>query len=196
MLKRILDFLFAIFFLLLLSPVFIVIGILIKLDSAGSIFFRQKRVGLNGKDFYIYKFRSMKNAIGPQVTSAGDQRITKIGKTIRKFKLDEIPQLINIIKGDMSFVGPRPEVREFVEMFEGDFQEILKVRPGITDWASMQFIDEELILANSANPKKTYIENVLPQKIELQKKYARTRTLKEDFYLGFATVAKIFKDKN
>ncbi len=194
--KRAIDFFLALIGLIVLSPLFILIAILIKKEDGGSIFFRQTRVGQNGKLFKIYKFRTMvENAekLGALVTKEGDPRITKIGKILRKYKLDEIPQLINVIKGEMSLVGPRPEVPKYVKYFEKDYQEILKVKPGITDFASLEYIDEEKLLKNAENPEKIYIEEILPKKIKYYKKYLKEIGLLTDVKLIFKTIFKVFR---
>jgi len=194
--KRIIDFILALAGLILLFPIFIIIAILIKLEDRGSIFFRQSRVGQKGKLFKIYKFRTMvENAenLGAQVTKGDDPRITKIGKKLRKYKLDELPQLINVLKGDMSLVGPRPEVPKYVKVYEKEYEEILKVKPGITDYAALEFIDEEEILKGVKNPEKTYLEEVLPKKIKYYKTYLQDISFVTDLKLIVRTILRIFK---
>ena len=174
MAKRLFDIFFSSIGLIILSPLFLIVAVLIKLDSKGPVFFRQERVGRYFKEFRIYKFRTMSNDVskkGPQITVGGDTRVTKVGKVLRKYKIDELPQLINVLKGDMSFVGPRPEVRKYVEMFKSDYAKLLKVRPGITDPASIQFSAEENVLASSNNWERDYIIKVLPEKIRLSSQY-------------------------
>jgi len=187
-LKRLFDIFFSFIGLVLCLPIFIVIPILIKVDSKGPVFFGQMRIGRDFNHFRLYKFRTMaedasKN--GPYVTAGDDPRITKIGKFLRRTKIDELPQLWNVLKGDMSFVGPRPLVEEQVLCFQKDYKEIFKIRPGITDYATIAFRNEEEILrkCNSNDVERIYIEQILPQKIELCKKY-----LKE---MGFLTDIKI-----
>lgn len=187
------DVLVSLLLLTILSPVLIAIAIIVIVDSGRPVLFRQIRCGMNHSRFTIYKFRSMRQGDGLAVTSANDSRITKVGRFLRKFKLDELPQLINVLKGDMSIVGPRPEVPEFVALFSKDFDEILRVRPGLTDWASLQFIDEERILERFSNPRDGYIKEVLPQKIRLQKKYAETHGLAEDLKIVLLTAAHLLK---
>ena len=153
-------------------------------------------MGKNGSLFRIYKFRSMvvnAEKIGGSSTAADDPRITKIGKFVRKYKLDELPQLINVLKGEMSFVGPRPEVQHYVNMFTKEEKAILTVRPGITDWASLWNSDEGAILAGSADPEKTYMEEIRPEKIRLQLKYVRERSFLTDINIILQTVLKIIK---
>ena len=164
-LKRIFDIFFSIFGLILFSPIFLIIGVLIKLDSPGEIFFRQIRITKDEKEFKIYKFRTMKKDTegNKQITVGEDSRITKLGNILRKTKLDELPQLINIIKGEMSFVGPRPEVPKYVALYTDEQKEVLKVRAGITDYASIYFSDESEILGEQEDPERYYIEKILPR---------------------------------
>jgi len=174
MLKRAFDFLSSLIGLILVSPVLVTIAILIKREDRGSVFYRGVRVGRFGKPFRIFKFRTMvlnAEKLGGPSTADDDPRITKTGKFIRKFKLDEFPQLINVLKGEMSIVGPRPEVQMYVDMFTEEEKAILSVRPGITDWASIWNPDEGAILAGSSDPEKTYMEKIRPEKIRLQLKY-------------------------
>jgi lipopolysaccharide/colanic/teichoic acid biosynthesis glycosyltransferase len=197
MLKRIFDLIFSLFGLILLLPLFTVIAILIKLDSPGPVFYRGVRVGKDGKLFKIYKFRSMvadaEEKGGPS-TSKTDSRVTKIGKLIRRCKLDEFSQLINVLKGEMSMVGPRPEVRFYVDiMSEEERKTILSVRPGITDWASIWNSHEEDILKDSLHPEKIYQERIRPEKIRLQMKYVSERTFLTDLKIIFDTVLKLYK---
>ncbi len=194
--KRIFDFISSFIGLILLSPLFVIVALLIKAEDKGSVFFRQERVGQNGKTFKIYKFRTMvENAekLGAQVTKEDDPRITKIGRILRKYKIDELPQLINVIKGDMSLVGPRPEVKKYVEIFKEDYKEILKVKPGITDYASLEYKDENKLLKGSKNPEKIYIEKILPEKIKYYKRYIKDISFITDIKLIFKTIWGIFK---
>lgn len=195
MLKRLFDVLFSLAGLLIFSPLILALAAAIKLNSKGPVFYRGLRVGKAGKQFKIFKFRTMvpeaENLGGPS-TADGDPRITKIGKRIRKRKLDEIPQLMNVLKGDMSFVGPRPEVQEYVDMYTLEEKVILSVRPGITDWASLWNPDEGAVLAGSKDPEKTYLEEIRPEKIRLQLKYVRERTLLKDFGIILRTL-RVFK---
>ena len=173
----------------------IIIAILIKLDSKGSIFFKQVRVTKNGREFKIFKYRTMK--IGSdkfsQITVGKDSRITKVGDFLRKYKLDEIPQLINVLIGDMSLVGPRPEVPKYVALYTEEQREILKVRAGITDYASIEFSNENDILANETDPEKAYIEKIMPRKIELNKKYLSEISVMTDIKIILLTIKKILK---
>ncbi len=194
--KRIFDILISFTGLILLSPILLLVGICIKLDSKGPVFFKQKRVGKNKDVFEIYKFRTMvTNAekIGKQITVGNDKRITNIGILIRKYKLDELPQLINVLIGEMSLVGPRPEVPIYVELYDEYQAQILLVRPGITDYASIEFRNENDILAKSINPEEVYIEKIMPMKIELNMKYIRNISLPEDIKLVVNTVISILK---
>lgn len=192
--KRIFDLVFAFFGFLVLSPILIVVAILIKLDSEGPVFFRQERIGRGFKPFYIYKFRTMvkdEQERGGIITSGEDARITRIGRILRNAKIDELPQIINVLKGEMSFVGPRPEVRQYVEMFRQDYAEILKVRPGITDLASLKYRNEALILGEAKDSNETYVRLVLPDKICLAKEYLRCSSLSFDLTLIFKTLFRL-----
>lgn len=166
------------------------------LERAGPVFFIQKRVGRNFKTFNLYKFRTMA-VDAPQkglfVTARNDSRITRVGRFLRKTKMDEIPQLINVLKGDMSLVGPRPEILKYVLMFKNDFKEILKIKPGITDYAAVEFRDEENILKKYKDTEDGYIKEVLPVKIKLYKRYLRDKSFITDMKLIFLTLWKIIK---
>ncbi|WP_221928598.1 sugar transferase [Balnearium lithotrophicum] len=194
--KRLMDFTLSLIGLIFLFPFFTVIALLIKLEDGGSIFFRQERVGQNWKPFKIFKFRTMvENAekLGALVTKGNDPRVTRIGKFLRKYKLDEFPQLINVLKGDMSLVGPRPEVYKYAEKYKDDYDQILKVKPGITDYAALEYIDEEKILENADNTEKVYIERVLPEKIEYYKKYLKNIGFFTDLKLILRTLLRIIR---
>jgi lipopolysaccharide/colanic/teichoic acid biosynthesis glycosyltransferase len=191
MIKRLFDIVFSFTGLIILSPVYIIIGIILKLDSKGPIFYRGVRVGLNRKHFKIFKFRTMvvnAEQIGGSSTADDDPRITKIGKFLRKYKLDELPQLINVLKGDMSFVGPRPEVPFYVNMFTEEEKAILTVKPGMTDYASIWDSDEGALLAGSPDPEKTYMEKIRPQKIKLQLEYVKKHSFWIDLKIIFKTL--------
>ncbi|RMH61538.1 MAG: sugar transferase [Zetaproteobacteria bacterium] len=195
--KRLFDLLFTIPGLILVFPLFLFIALWIKLDSPGPIFFRQERVGFGGRPFMILKFRTMvmnAESIGPKVTSDGDPRITRSGRWLRKYKLDELPQLINVLKGEMSLVGPRPEVPEYVAHYPADVREqVLSVPPGITDFAAIEFRDENTMLEHAADPQRTYLERILPIKLKLYLKYVRERSLWTDFVLILRTMAKVVR---
>jgi len=194
--KRVFDILMATIGLILLSPLFLLVAVLIKLDSAGPIFFRQERIGKRFRPFLIYKFRTMvENAaqIGTEITYGNDPRITRMGRLLRKTKIDELPQILNVLKGEMSLVGPRPEIRQYVELFQKDYEEILKVRPGISDMASVKYSDEASLLGNARNPGEEYISRVLPDKIRLAKEYIKNSSLVFDLRLIFKTLLKLFE---
>lgn len=194
--KRAFDFTLSLTGLVVLIPVFLIISILIKKEDGGSIFFIQRRVGQNGKLFKIYKFRTMienSEKLGAQVTKKDDPRITKVGKFLRKYKLDELPQLLNVLKGNMNLVGPRPEVPRYVEFYQKEYKEILKVKPGVTDYAALEFIDEEIILKGSKNPEETYLLEVLPKKIEYYKRYINNINFITDLKLIIKTIIRVFR---
>lgn len=188
------DILFAGIGLIVLSPLLAVLYLLVCIESPGGGFYRQKRVGKNGKDFWLYKFRSMRKGADKKglITVGGhDSRITHTGYFIRKYKLDELPQLFNVLRGDMSLVGPRPEVRKYVDMYTSEQRKVLSIRPGITDYASIEYADENVILGQSANPDKTYIEQIMPDKIRLNMKYIANHSIGEYFKIIFLTFKKI-----
>lgn len=191
--KRAFDFIFSFIGLILLSPIFLIISLLIALSSKRGVFYKQTRVGKDNIDFKVYKFRSMiVNADKKGLLSIGkdgrDPRVTKIGYILRKYKLDELPQLINVLKGDMSLVGPRPEVRKYVDLYDDNQKEILKVKPGITDIASITFRNENDLLSQNPNPEDYYIQEIMPKKISLSLEYVKTRTLIKDIKLIFKTI--------
>jgi lipopolysaccharide/colanic/teichoic acid biosynthesis glycosyltransferase len=196
--KRIFDVATSIIGLIVLLPFFIIIAILIKLNDKGPIFYKQKRIGQNFKPFELLKFRTMivnADKIGPAVTKDGDPRITKIGKFLRKTKLDELPQLWNVIRGDMSIVGPRPEVEKYIQYYENDYKEILKVKPGITDYATIKFRNEEEILSKYDDTESAYIKYVLPEKIKLYKTYIKGISFFTDLKIIFWTLWRIVSKK-
>ena len=193
---RFFDFILSLVGLVVLAPIFIILAIWIKIDSKGPVFYKQVRVGQNGIDFGLFKFRSMvvdadKNGL---ITVGGrDPRITRSGYVIRKYKLDELPQLINVLLGDMSLVGPRPEVRKYVEFYTDEQQKVLSVKPGITDYASIEYMDENEILGKSSDPEKTYIEEIMSEKIKCNMKYIQNKSLVEYFKIIFLTILKIIR---
>jgi lipopolysaccharide/colanic/teichoic acid biosynthesis glycosyltransferase len=194
--KRILDIVFSCIILLLFLPFGLTIALFIVLESKGGVFYLQQRVGRYGKEFWIYKFRTMsKNAdsAGKLTVGMRDPRITTIGYFLRKFKLDEFPQFLNVLKGEMSVVGPRPEVKEYVELYTVEQREILTVRPGITDLASLEYFEENELLGRSSDPQKTYIEEIMPAKILLNKKYSENPSLLHDVKIIWATFRRIFR---
>ena len=188
--KRLFDIIFSFLGLLLLSPLFVVLAVWIKCDSRGPVFYRQVRVGRGNRDFRIFKFRSMRvgSDKGSLVTIGGrDPRVTRSGYYIRKFKLDELPQLINVLIGDMSFVGPRPEVRKYVDMYTTEQLHVLDARPGITDEASIAYRNENELLATAADPERFYIETVMPDKLRINLQYVQNHSLWGDIKLIFKT---------
>ena len=194
--KRAFDAALAGIGLVLLSPALAVIALRIKTGSPGPILYRGKRVGLNGETFDMLKFRTMvvnADRIGGSSTPEDDPRVTPIGKTLRRYKLDELPQLINVLKGDMSFVGPRPQVQWAVDLYTPKEREILKVRPGITDEASLRFANEAEILKGSKDPDKDYIEKIHPEKMRLSLEYVRNRSFPGDLSIIARTAQAIFK---
>ena len=197
MIKRDFDFIVAGMGLIVLAIFLAIIALLIKITSKGPVFFRQERVGLNGKIFRIHKFRTMvvdAESIGPKITIGADSRITKFGRILRKTKLDELPQLIDVLLGNMSLVGPRPEVPEYVAIYPAVAREqVFSVRPGITDWASIQMIDENQLLAASANPKEAYIKEVMPQKLAIALKYVATQSFTQDLKIIWMTLLRLVK---
>ena len=196
MIKRLFDIIFSFFGLILVSPLLLLLAILIKLDSPGPVFYRGKRVGQFGKEFRIFKFRSMvENAeeLGGSSTAADDPRLTKIGKFLKKYQLDELPQLINVLKGEMSLVGPRPEVKMYVDMMTDEERKtILSIKPGMTDLASLWDFHEGEILRGSPDPEKTYQEKIRPTKIKLQLEYVKNRSFLLDLKIILKTVLKVF----
>jgi lipopolysaccharide/colanic/teichoic acid biosynthesis glycosyltransferase/glycosyltransferase involved in cell wall biosynthesis len=196
--KRGLDICGSVCGLLLLAPVFAIVAVLIKMDSPGSVFFRQERIGRGFRAFLIYKFRTMvPNApmIGGTVTTTRDPRITKLGAILRDTKIDELPQLINVLKGEMSLVGPRPEVQEYVDMFRTQYATVLSVRPGMTDLASLKYRHEAEILARAADPEEEYVRHILPDKLRLAEEYVRRSCLGLDLMLIFRTVLKLLPQR-
>ena len=194
--KRTVDLILAALLFILFSPLFLLIALLIKLDGSGPVFFRQKRGGRGGDFFEILKFRTMKPKTsndGKDFDPGDDVRVTGIGKILRKTKLDELPQLINVMKGEMSLVGPRPEVRKYIEIYPERWSRILSVRPGITDPASIVFRNEEEILAEADDPEKEYIEIILPRKLDLYEKYVNNITLTGDLILLVKTVLAVLR---
>jgi lipopolysaccharide/colanic/teichoic acid biosynthesis glycosyltransferase len=193
---RFFDILFSLLGILILSPLLVIIYLLVAMESRGGGFYIQKRVGRNGVDFTLLKFRSMRIGSDKKglITAGGrDPRMTKTGAFIRRFKLDELPQLFNVLKGDMSLVGPRPELRYFVNLYTPEQREVLSVRPGITDYASIEYVNENFILGSALNPEKVYVEEILPDKIRLNMRYIQNYGMKEYFRLIFLTLWHIMK---
>lgn len=194
--KRFLDILSSFVVLLVLLPVWLVIALLIVTESKGGVFYKQVRVGKDNRDFFLYKFRTMRvgsDQKGLLTVGERDNRITRVGYFLRKYKIDEFPQLLNVIKGDMSIVGPRPEVRKYVELYTPEQMKVLSVRPGLTDLASIKYVHENEVLAASDNPEKTYIDEVMPAKLDLNLQYIANQSLMGDIRLIFNTFLAILK---
>ena len=193
---RLIDLVVSFCGLLFLCPLFIIIALWIVIDDPGPVFYRQQRVGLNGKDFGLSKFRSMRTGADKMsliTIGERDPRVTRAGYYIRKYKLDELPQLINVLIGDMSLVGPRPEVRKYVDLSTPEPRKVLSVKPGITDYASIEYIDENALLAKSNDPDKTYVEEIMPAKIALNMRYINHQTVGEYIKIIVLTFVKIIR---
>ena len=187
---RVFDIVFSGIGLILLSPLFLIVYILIRLESKGGGFYSQERIGKDGVPFKLYKFRSMRTGAdkGSLITVGGhDPRITKMGYFIRKYKIDELPQLWNVFIGDMSLVGPRPEVERYTRLYTEEQKKVLSVRPGITDWASIEYVDENVILGKAEDPDKAYIEQIMPDKIRYNMKWIENQGVMEYFKIIFST---------
>jgi lipopolysaccharide/colanic/teichoic acid biosynthesis glycosyltransferase len=196
MLKRFFDILFSAIGIILLGPLMAILAMAIKKSSSGPVLYRGIRVGRGGKLFRMLKFRTMvvnAEALGGSCTGDDDPRITSIGRRLRKYKLDELPQLLNVLRGEMSFVGPRPEVKQYVAMFSEEEKQILNVRPGVTDLATLWDSDEGALLAGSSDPERIYLETIRPEKMRLQLEYVRKRTLLLDFRIVCSTVALVLR---
>lgn len=188
--KRFFDILFSAWGLLMLAPMFLILCLIIKAEGKGGCFYVQERIGKDGKPFGLYKFRTMRTGAeseGLLTVGEHDTRITRIGYFLRKYKIDELPQLLNVLKGDMSLVGPRPEVRKYVELYTEAQRKVLSVRPGITDYASIEYVNENELLSQAEDPDRVYIEKIMPDKIKLNMKYLENYTLKEYFKIIFLT---------
>ncbi|MDE0772267.1 MAG: sugar transferase [Salibacteraceae bacterium] len=193
---RLADIIFSLFGILVLSPLFLLVGLLVKIDTKGPILFNQQRVGRWSRDFFLHKIRTMKvdsEALGQLTVGGRDPRITGAGYILRKYKLDELPQLFNVLKGEMSLVGPRPEVRRYVEEYNSQQKTVLNVKPGITDYASISFVDENDILAASDDPEKAYIEEVMPEKLKLNQKFIENPSFGNYVKVIFLTGSKIIR---
>lgn len=193
---RFCDVFFSLLGLIVLSPIFVIIALCVVLDSRGGVFYRQVRVGREGRDFQLFKFRSMASGSdkkGLITVGAKDSRVTRVGYFLRKYKLDELPQLLNVIRGEMSLVGPRPEVRKYVDMYTVEQYKVLSVVPGITDYASIEYADENAILGQASDPDRAYVEQIMPDKIRYNMKYIDNRCLKEYFKIIFLTLMKIIR---
>lgn len=194
--KRLMDLFTALLVLVLFLPFGILISLLILLESSGGVFYRQERIGHKGKPFYLLKFRSMRpnaDLQGKLTVGERDPRVTRIGFFIRKFKLDEFPQFINVLKGEMSVVGPRPEVAEYVALYSENQRRVLDVKPGITDEASITYFEENKLLSKSTNPQKTYIEEIMPEKIRINLAYQERATVWTDLGVVWKTAARMVK---
>jgi lipopolysaccharide/colanic/teichoic acid biosynthesis glycosyltransferase len=192
--KRALDIVIALIILVFFLPLGLLISLLIVLETKGGIFYKQERVGLNGKPFGLLKFRSMRpnaDRLGQLTVGERDPRVTNIGHFIRKYKLDEFPQFINVLIGDMSIIGPRPEVKKYVDLYSIEQRTILKVKPGITDYASIEYFDESRLLGESENPEQTYVQEIMPAKLILNKKYLDNPTVFHDLKIMWLTFKKI-----
>jgi len=195
MLKRLFDIIFSIIILIMLFPLFLIISLWIIIDDGFPVFYLQERIGKDFKPFKLIKFRTMyKDADkkGLLTVSSKDSRITPSGYYLRKFKLDELPQFINVLKGEMSTVGPRPEVKKYVELYNDEQKKVLSVKPGITDEASLKYIDENDVLARSENPEWTYINEVMPEKLKINLQYIKNQNLLYDLKIIFWTAKKMF----
>lgn len=195
MTKRFMDLGMAVLGLALALPVAAVVAVAIKISDAGPVFFRQERVGRWGRPFRIWKFRTMRanaDKMGPSVTCTGDLRVTPIGRFLRKWKLDELPQLLNVLAGDMSFVGPRPEVPRYVALYTPAQREVLSLRPGITDLATIEFRHEEDLLAKASDPEHFYRTVCIPKKVELNLRYAKHASVSADIRIIIRTIGAIF----
>lgn len=196
LLIRFFDVVFSLLGLILLFPLFLILYIAIRVESRGGGFYSQLRVGRNNRDFNLYKFRSMRIGSDKKglITVGGrDPRITKMGYFIRKYKFDELPQLFNVLIGNMSLVGPRPEVRKYVDLYTDEQKKVLSVRPGITDYASIEYVDENEILGKAVNPEKAYIEEVIPDKIKYNMKYIENQSIFNYFKIIFLTFYRIIR---
>lgn len=193
--KRLFDMVCAALGLLVLSPVLLVCALLVGLTSPGGVLFRQERIGKDGVPFTIYKFRSMrKDNAGLKISTSRDTRITPVGRVLRKTKLDELPQLWNVLKGDMSFVGPRPEVREYTDLYTPEQRQVLMVRPGVTGLASIRYRNENELLTASSDPNRTYIDEVMPAKLALDLKYIPRACVSYDIKLTWETLVTVVRD--
>lgn len=192
--KRIFDIVFSLAGIIILSPLLVVIAVAVVLNSSGGAFYRQKRVGKNGQEFLLWKFRTMRTGSDKQgllTVGSRDSRVTTTGYFLRKYKLDELPQLFNVLSGDMSLVGPRPEVKKYVNLYTEEQRKVLSVRPGITDYASIEFSNENDILAASDEPERMYIEKIMPEKLNLNLKYIQKMGLFTDIQIILRTLLKI-----
>ncbi|MCX6247432.1 MAG: sugar transferase [Bacteroidetes bacterium] len=192
---RFFDFLFSFLGLILLLPFFMVIALCILFDSRGGVFYLQDRVGKNNRDFRLIKFRTMRPGADRQgglTVGMRDARITGTGFFLRRYKLDELPQLVNVLKGEMSLVGPRPELRKYVDLYSEEQRRVLSIRPGITDFASLEYLNENEILGTSADPERTYVEQIMPAKLELNRKFLEDPRPGNYFRIIGLTIKRLF----
>lgn len=192
--KRLIDVVVSVVGLVVMTPIWLMVAIVIKASDGGPVLYGGRRVGRDGAPFAMLKFRTMvvnAERIGGASTASDDPRLTRIGRWLRRYKLDELPQLLNVLRGDMSLVGPRPEVQQYVDLFTDEERAILSVRPGITDWASIWNSDEGALLAGSVDPERTYLEEIRPEKLRLQLEYVRTQSLKTDARILARTIAAV-----
>lgn len=193
---RLFDIFFSLFGIVVLSPLLLIISLFIIVESKGGAFYLQKRVGKDGIDFKLFKFRSMRvgsDKKGLITIGEKDMRLTKVGYCIRRLKLDELPQLFNVLQGDMSLVGPRPEVRKYVDLYTEEQRKVLSVRPGITDYASIEYVDENRLLGCAVDPEKVYTEEIMPHKIQLNMKYINNQSIDSYFRIVFLTLWHVVK---
>jgi len=192
--KRLFDIIFSLIVLVILLPIFLLLALAIVIDSPGGPFYKQERIGKGGEPFYLLKFRSMHpfaDKRGKLTVGTSDPRITRMGRFIRKYKLDEFPQLINVIKGEMSIVGPRPEVAKYVDLYTNEQRQVLTIRPGLTDYASLKYFDENDLLAKAEDPEKEYTEVIMPAKLKLNLEYIEKKSLATDLKIIFKTFGRI-----
>ncbi len=195
--KRAVDLMLASVGIVLLAPLMASIALAVAVSSRGPVIFRQPRLGRYGSVFTMYKFRSMRvsapGAVVPLVTATGDPRVTRLGRLLRRYKLDELPQLVNVLRGDMSLVGPRPEVARYARFYPEEYKRILSIRPGITDFATLEYHDEEELLARSADPESAYVNEVLPKKIDLYMRYLDECSLRTDMIVLARTLRRVIR---
>lgn len=194
MTKRLFDILVTLMIGVVLFPIALIVSLMILLEGGGGVFFKQERIGLHGKPFYLWKFRTMKKNSeerGQLTIGMKDDRITKLGIFLRKYKLDEIPQLLNVLTGEMSLVGPRPEVKKYVDLYNEEQRKILNAKPGITDYASLEYFKENEILGNAQDPEKAYIEEIMPHKLRINQKFLRSSGLSQDINVLYLTALRI-----
>lgn len=194
--KRLFDVIMSLLILSIFLPFGVLIALAIVLESKGGVFYKQERIGLKGKTFYLLKFRTMRpnaDQVGQLTVGMRDPRITQVGYYLRKVKLDEFPQFLNVLRGEMSIVGPRPEVKEFVDLYNDEQRKVLEVKPGITDYASLHYFDENKLLGESENPRQTYIDEIMPAKLEWNKRYVADAGIATDIRIMWQTFLRMIK---